>query len=98
MPNPNDPHDTPRDISAIPLSPWQRMEAIIKHYEFPSVHALARHLGLFDPGILHRIRRDDNGLTREFALTITGKFPQIDMTWLLTRGGGMFSRQAAENK
>lgn len=74
---------------------WQRIEAIIQHYQFRSVSAFSDYLGLNRPENLYQIKRGHNAISRELAETICGLFPEISQAWLLT-GENEMLRDAKE--
>ena len=77
--------------SNYPSNPnWERIEAVMKHYQFPSVSAFARHLGLNRAENLQQIKRGNNGISLKLAETIHASFPQISKAWLLTGENSMF--------
>lgn len=69
---------------------WQRIEAIMAYYQFPSVSAFARHLGLNRSENLYQIKRKNNGISRKLAETINRSFPSVSIAWLVFGEGEMF--------
>lgn len=72
---------------------WQRIEAIINHYRFISIHAFARELGLNSAENLYQIKKGNNGISMELAKRLTEKYPQLNRTWILTGEGTMLPDQ-----
>lgn len=54
-----------------------------------TVNYFAHHIGLSRSENLYRIKRGDNGISRDLANRIVGAFPEIDRVWLLTGVGHM---------
>lgn len=55
------------------------------HQLFCPLHRLPRGENLY------QIKRGNNGISRDVAERIVAKFPEIDLLWLLTGNGQMFS-------
>ncbi len=68
---------------------WDRIARLIARYSFPSVAAFARELGLNRGENLYHIKRGHNGISRDLAGRICGRFPEVGMGWLLTGEGSM---------
>ena len=80
-------------LTTIPSNPhWERIEAVIKHYQFRSVSAFARHIGLKRAENLYQIRRGNNGISPKLAATINTSFPKVSKAWLLTGEQQMFTQ------
>lgn len=69
-------------------SNWNRLECVIKWADM-TVNYFARYIGLARAENLYRIKRGDNGISRDLADRIVGTFPEIDRVWLLTGVGRM---------
>lgn len=69
-------------------SNWNRLESVIKWANM-TVNYFARYIGLSRAENLYRIKRGDNGISRDLADRIVGVFPEIDRVWLLTGVGRM---------
>ena len=54
-----------------------------------TVNYFARYIGLTRGENLYRIKRGDNGISRDLADRIVSVFPEIDRVWLLTGVGRM---------
>lgn len=54
-----------------------------------TVNYFARYIGLSRGENLYRIKRGDNGISRDLADRIVAVFPEIDKVWLLTGVGRM---------
>lgn len=72
------------------MKAWERLEEIIK-WTGLSTHAFAMELGLKRSENLYRVRREKNGVSRKLAETIVLRYPEINMLWLFTGEGQMFS-------
>lgn len=68
---------------------WERLSAVIE-YAGMSTNYFARHIGLPVAENLYRIKRQQNGISRDVAERIVQKFPAISKGWLLTGEGDMF--------
>ncbi|MCD7969912.1 MAG: hypothetical protein LUF87_06120 [Alistipes sp.] len=68
---------------------WDRICHIIARYNYPSIAAFARELGLNRCENLYQIKRGHNGISRDLAVRICSRFPEIEMGWLLTGEGPM---------
>lgn len=71
------------------LGDWQRIEKIIA-WAGLSVNAFAMNIGLGRSENLYRIRRGDNGVSKELARAIAARYPEINPVWVLTGEGEMF--------
>ncbi|MCD7969887.1 MAG: hypothetical protein LUF87_05990 [Alistipes sp.] len=80
------------------LDNWQRIEKVIKWAGASSVSAFAREIGLNRGENLYQIKRGNNGISRELAETITGKYPAVSKAWLLTGEGDMLPGKARKIK
>ena len=69
-------------------SNWSRLESVIKWANM-TVNYFARYIGLTRGENLYRIKRGDNGISRDLADRIVSVFPEIDRVWLLTGVGRM---------
>ncbi len=56
-----------------------------------TVNYFARYIGLTRGENLYRIKRGDNGISRDLADRIVSVFPEIDRVWLLTGVGRMLT-------
>ena len=71
------------------LDDWQRIEKIVR-WTGLSVNSFALSIGLNRGENLYRIKRGDNGISKELAELVTTKYPEISRAWVLTGEGGMF--------
>ena len=69
---------------------WQRIESVIRWANM-TTNYFARYIGLPRGENLYQIKRGNNGISRDVAERIVAKFPEIDLLWLLTGNGQMFS-------
>jgi hypothetical protein len=67
---------------------WQRLEKVVK-WAGMSVNAFAHHVGLKRSENLYQIKKGNHGISKQLALVITTKYPQINRSWLLTGEGEM---------
>lgn len=67
---------------------WERLSAVIAETKM-SVHAFAKHIGLPAAENLYRIKRGQNGISRNLADLIVQTFPEVSKGWLLTGEGAM---------
>ncbi len=56
-----------------------------------STNYFARHIGLLRGENLYQIKRGNNGISRNLADMVVTAFPEINLLWLLTGEGEMFS-------
>ncbi len=56
-----------------------------------STNYFARHIGLLRGENLYQIKRGNNGISRNLADMIVKSFPEINLLWLLTGEGQMFT-------
>ncbi|MFR9566948.1 MAG: hypothetical protein SNH13_06810 [Rikenellaceae bacterium] len=56
-----------------------------------STNFFARHIGLLRGENLYQIKRGNNGISRNLAEMIVTAFPEINLLWILTGEGQMFS-------
>ena len=68
---------------------WERLSAVINYAEM-SPNYFARHIGLPCGENIYRIKRGQNGISRDVADRIVEKFPCISKGWLMTGEGRMF--------
>lgn len=68
---------------------WERLHAVIRQAGM-TTNCFARHIGLPVAENLYRIKRGQNGISRDVADRIVEKFPNISKGWLLTGEGEMF--------
>ena len=81
-------------MKTYPSNPnWERIEAVMRHYHFPSSSAFARHIGLNRAENLYQIKRGNNNISPKLAEKINHSFPNISKAWLLTGEGKMFMQQ-----
>lgn len=71
------------------LDNWQRIEKIFEWSRTSSINAFARSIGLNRGENLYQIKKGNNGISRDLAEQITGKFPEISKGWLLSGEGNM---------
>lgn len=71
------------------LGHWERLAAVIRMAGM-STNYFARYIGLPVAENLYRIKRGQNGISRDVADRIVEKFPAISKGWLLTGEGNMF--------
>lgn len=69
---------------------WLRIESVIRWANM-TTNYFARYIGLPRGENLYQIKRGNNGISRDVAERIVAKFPEIDLLWLLTGHGQMFS-------
>ncbi len=77
------------------LDDWQRIEKIVS-WAGLSVNAFALNIGLGRSENLYRIRRGDNGISKELARAIAARYPEINPAWILTGEGDMFVGGSSE--
>ncbi len=75
---------------------WERLESVIQ-WSNMSINHFAHHIGLRNGENLYQIKRGNHGISRKLAETIVVAFPQINLLWLLTGGGDMFTAEASES-
>lgn len=56
----------------------------MNHYQFSSVSAFARHIGLNRAENLFQIKKGNNDVSRELAENICRLFPEVSKAWLMT--------------
>ena len=71
-----------------PNEQWERLYAVIVWAKM-NTRSFALHIGLPAAENLYRIKRGQNGISRNVAQLITGSFPQISRGWLLFGDGAM---------
>ena len=71
------------------LDDWQRIEKIVR-WTGLSVNSFALSIGLNRSENLYRIKRGDNGISKELAELIAAMYPEISRAWIITGEGGMF--------
>lgn len=81
-------HFNPSAESNTDLTPWQRLETIIKMSGM-SINAFARCIGLSRGENLYQIKKGNNGISRDLANRIINYYPQISFSWLVTGDGAM---------
>lgn len=74
---------------------WQRIESVVKWANM-TTNYFARHIGLARGENLYQIKRGHNGISRKLAERIVQHFPQIDLLWLLTGRGQMFTSESED--
>ena len=74
---------------------WQRLEAVIA-YSRMTTHKFAKHIGLPCGENLYRIKRGQNGISRDVASRIAQKYPEISIGWLLCGEGTMLLDQSLQ--
>lgn len=57
-----------------------------------TINRFALHIGLGRAENLYQIKRGHNGISRDLAMRITSKFPDVSILWLLTGEGEMLLR------
>lgn len=68
---------------------WVRLSAVIEQAGM-STNYFAHHIGLPVAETLYRVKRGQNGISRDVAERIVDKFPNISKGWLLTGEGSMY--------
>ena len=71
---------------------WLRLEAVIAYAKM-TTNAFAHHIGLPCGENLYRIKRGQNGISRDVANRIAVKYPEISKGWLLFGEGEMLRNQ-----
>ena len=61
---------------------WWRLETVIK-YTGMSINKFAKEIGLPVAENLYRIKRGQNGISRNMVNLITDRFPEINRCWLI---------------
>jgi hypothetical protein len=79
------------------LDNWQRIERVVR-WTGLSVNSFAHAVGLSRGENLYQIKRGNNGISRELALMISTKYPEISRAWLLTGDGDMFAAETGRRK
>jgi len=74
---------------------WQRIESVVKWANM-TTNYFARYIGLSRGENLYQIKRGHNGISRKLAERIVQHFPQIDLLWLLTGRGQMFTAESED--
>lgn len=77
------------------LTEWQRIEKIVKWVGM-SVNSFAGTIGLNRSENLYQIKRGNNGISKDLADLIVGKYPQISKGWLLSGEGEMFRQKPVD--
>jgi len=72
---------------------WQRIDAVIKWANM-TTNYFARYIGLTRSENLYQIKRGNNGISLDLAQRISGKFPEINIGWLMSGCGEMFGRES----
>lgn len=67
---------------------WARLAVVIAYSQM-TTNAFARYIGLPCGENLYRIKRGQNGISRDVANRIAKKFPEISLGWLLCGEGVM---------
>lgn len=75
------------------IDDWKRIELVIRR-SGRSTNAFAKLIGLPRGENLYQIKRGNNGMSRELAERICGKFPEISKLWLMTGDGKMLNDEA----
>lgn len=68
---------------------WERLSAVIELAEM-TPNYFARYIGLHSGENIYRIKRGQNGISRDVADRVVSKFPQISKGWLMTGEGQMY--------
>ena len=76
---------------------WERLSAVIEQAGM-STNYFARYIGLPVAENLYRIKRGQNGISRDVAERVVEKFPQISKGWLMTGEGGMYYDEKMRSK
>lgn len=74
---------------------WKRLSEVLDLAGM-SPNYFARYIGLPTGEYIYRIKRGQNGITRDVANRIGQKFPNININWLLTGEGCIFLDEAEE--
>lgn len=77
------------------LDDWQRIERIVR-WTGLSVNSFALNIGLNRSENLYRIRKGQNGISKELAELVSSKYPEISKAWILTGEGQMFVDGSSE--
>lgn len=67
---------------------WQRLNVVIVRSGM-SINRFSMHIGLSHAENLYRIKRGQNGISRQLADRIVSHYPEISKGWLLTGEGQM---------
>ncbi len=73
-----------------PNDNWARIESVVEWADM-TTNYFARYIGLPRGENLYQIKRGNNGISHKLAKMIVAKFPQIDLLWLLSGDGDMFT-------
>ena len=65
----------------------------MQHYNFRSVSALSRQIGLKRPENLYQIKKGNNRISHSLADRICSQLPEISKGWLMTGEPPMLARQ-----
>ena len=68
---------------------WKRLSEVLELAEM-SPNYFARYIGLPNGEYIYRIKRGQNGISRDVANRIAQKFPKININWLLSGEGSIF--------
>lgn len=69
------------------LTPWERIQFLMNHYEFTTVSEFAAMLSAKKSAGLYQIKKGNNGISIKLAKTITSKYPEISTSWLIMGEG-----------
>lgn len=76
---------------------WERLAAVIRQAGNMSPNFFAKYIGLPCGENIYRVKRGQNGISRNMADMIVAKFPHISKGWLLTGEGDMFVDEAQQS-
>ena len=74
---------------------WERLSAVIEQAQM-SPNYFARYIGLPCGENIYRIKRGQNGISRDVADRVIAKFPNISKGWLMTGEGQMYANEQYE--
>lgn len=75
---------------------WARLDSVIK-WSGISINHFAHHIGLRNGENLYQIKRGNHGISRKLAERIVEFYPSVNLLWLLTGSGDMFTAEAAKS-
>lgn len=75
---------------------WERLIQVIK-WSGMTVNHFACEIGLNRAENLYHIKKGNYGISLELAKRITMRFPEIDLTWLLSGVGDMFVKKHGDS-
>lgn len=75
---------------------WERLATVIAQANM-TPNRFAHHIGLPSGENIYRIKRGQNGISRDVAERVVSKFPQISKGWLLTGEGPMYTDEKLQS-